>query len=128
MLGPQALDQVKLLRDLLESFGLYNRHAIGDDSSGNRGSIVQASILLNNPLIQEKLRAQKGSRLDALLNHEPPYSNSRIIEELFLATLSRFPIEKEKTMALRLVQDYRAQGAEDLLWSLINKLEFIANL
>ena len=128
MLGPQDLDQVKPLRDLLESFGLYNRHAIGDDSSGNRGSIVQASILLNNPLIQEKLRAQKGSRLDALLNHEPPYSNSRIIEELFLATLSRFPIEKEKTMALRLVQDYRAQGAEDLLWNLINKLEFIANL
>ena len=128
ILDPGDLDQVVPLRDLLESFGLYNRHAIGDDSGGNRGSIVQASILLNNPLIQEKFRAQKGSRLHTLLNHEPPYSNSQIIEELFLATLSRFPREKEKAMALRLVQDYRTQGAEDLLWSLINKLEFIANL
>ncbi len=128
MIGPDDLGSVKPLRDLLESFGLYNRYAVGDDSSGNRGSIIQASILLNNPLVQEKLRAQKGGRLHDLLNHEPHYDNSKIIEELFLATISRFPTEKEKEMALRLIQDYRTQGAEDLLWTLINKLEFIGNL
>ena len=58
--------------------------------------------------------------------HEPPYSNDQIVEELFLATLSRFPTEDEKKMAVKLLQEFHTQGAEDLLWSLINHLEFLA--
>jgi hypothetical protein len=130
MLDPDDLNQkeVKPLADLAASFGLYNRFAVGDDSGGSKGTIIQASILLNSPLIRERVRAQKGSRLDGLLNHEPPYSNAQIVEELFLATLSRFPTEEEKSMGVKLLQDYRTQGAEDLLWSLINHFEFIANI
>src|SRR3954464_1392487 len=36
----------------------------------------------------------------ALLEAEPPRSNSAIVEEMFLATLSRFPTEKEKAIAV----------------------------
>lgn len=129
-IDPDDLNQkgLKPLADLLASFGLYNRYAIGDDSGGTKGSIVQASILLNNPLIRERVKAQKGSRLFTLFQQEPPSSNAQIVEELFLATLSRFPTDREKEMAVRLLQDYHVQGAEDLLWSLINRLEFIANI
>jgi len=118
----------KPLADLLESFGHYNRYAVGDDSSGRKASVLQASMLMNNPLIRERVKAQKGSRLLALLEAEPPRSNSAIVEEMFLATLSRFPTEKEKDIAVKLVQEYRTVGAEDLLWALINRLEFIANI
>ena len=128
ILDPDDLNQkdMKPLADLVASFGLYNRFAVGDDSSGSKGSIIQASILLNSPLIRERVRVQKGSRLESLLAHDPPYSNDQIVEELFLATLSRFPTIEEKGMAVKLLQDLHAQGAEDLLWSLINHLEFLA--
>jgi hypothetical protein len=128
ILDPDDLNQkdMKPLADLVASFGLYNRFAVGDDSSGNKGSIIQASILLNIPLIRERVRVQKGSRLESLLAHDPPYSNDQIVEELFLATLSRFPTTEERNIAVKLLQDLHAQGAEDLLWSLINHLEFLA--
>ncbi|MSO23048.1 MAG: DUF1549 domain-containing protein [Acidobacteria bacterium] len=127
ILDPDDLNQkdMKPLADLVASFGLYSRF-LGDDSSGSKGSIVQASILLNSPLIRERVRVQKGSRLESLLTHEPPYSNDQIVEELFLATLSRFPTADERNTAVKLLQDFHAQGAEDLLWSLINHLEFLA--
>jgi hypothetical protein len=130
MIDPDDLNQkgLKPLADLLASFGLNNRYAIGDDSGGTRGTVVQASILLNNPLVLERVKANKGSRLAELLQHEPPYTNAYIVEELFLATLSRFPSEQERKLAIGLVEEYRTQGAEDLLWSLVNRLEFMANI
>jgi hypothetical protein len=127
MIDPDDLGRVKPLADLLASFGLNNRYSVGDDS-GTKGSVIQASVLLNNPLVLERVKAQKGSRLYDLLQHEPPHTNSEIVEELFLATLSRLPSEQEKGIAVKLLQDYHVQGAEDLLWSLINRLEFGANI
>jgi hypothetical protein len=117
----------KPLADLLDAFGHYNRYAVGDDSSGLKSSVLQASMLMNNPLIHERVKAKKGSRLFALLEAEPPRSNAEIVEELFLATLSRFPTAKEKEVAVKLLQEYRTAGAEDLLWALLNRFEFIAN-
>jgi hypothetical protein len=129
MLDPEDLSQpeVKPLADFAANFGLNNRFNAGDDSGGRKGSIIQASILLNDPLVLDRVHAQKGSRLYNLLNHEPPFSNAQVVEGLFLATLSRFPTETEKQSAVQLLQEYRTQGAEDLLWTLINKPEFIAD-
>jgi hypothetical protein len=83
---------------------------------------------MNNPLVRERVKAQKGSRLLALLEAEPPRSNDAIVEEMFLATLSRFPTQKEKEIAVKLLREYRTVGAEDLLWALINRFEFVANM
>ena len=128
MIDPDDLNSkgMKPLADLLASFGLNNRYSVGDDGA-TKGSIVQASVLLNNPLIRDRVKAEKGSRLFDLLRQDPPRSNAEIVEELFLATLSRFPSEQERTIAVKLLEEYHAQGAEDLLWSLINRLEFSAN-
>jgi len=122
-----SLPAAKPLADFAANFGLNNRFNAGDDSGGRKGSIIQASILLNDPLVLDRVRAQKGSRLYTLLNHEPPFGNTQIVEELFLATLSRFPTETEKQNAVGLLQEYRTQGAEDLLWTLVNKPEFLAD-
>ncbi len=128
MIDPDDLGgKVKPLADLLAMFGLNNRYAVGDDT-GTKGSIVQASALLNNPLIKDRVKAQKGSRLSDLLQREPPLGNERIVEELFLATLSRFPSEPERKIAVQLLEQYHTQGAEDLLWSLLNRVEFFANI
>ena len=55
--------------------------------------------------------------------------DARIVEELFLATLSRFPDRGERQEALahlRAAQD-RRQAYVDLVWALINTREFILN-
>ena len=112
------------LFDALASFGLDDR-LLGVRSLGS--SMVQASILMNSTLVKEKIGIQEGSRLHSLLNVEPPKSNAEIVEELFLATLGRFPTKAELEFGARLLAEHNAQGAEDLLWVLLNKPEFVLN-
>ena len=56
-------------------------------------------------------------------------SDARVVEELFLATLSRSPNEDEKRAALDRVSAApdREAGLTDVLWALINTREFILN-
>ena len=91
-------------------------------------STLQSSVLLNSVLLKEKLKVDaKGSRLGALLTAEPPKTNKEIVEELFLATLARFPSPEESAFGEKLLSEHHAKGGEDLLWALINKPEFILN-
>jgi len=111
------------VRSLLAVFGQSNR----DQGEKNlAGSMVQTSTLLNSKLIKEYTRADKG-RLGSLLRTEPPPSNETIVEELFLSSLGRFPTPGEKRLGVLQLQQYREAGAEDLLWSLLNKTEFLFN-
>jgi hypothetical protein len=112
------------LFDALASFGLDDR-LLGVRSLGS--SMVQASILMNSTLVKEKIRIQEGSRLHSLWNVEPPKNNAEIVEELFLATLARFPTKAESEFGARLLAEHHAQGSEDLLWVLLNKAEFVLN-
>jgi len=92
-----------------------------------KGTMVQASLLLNSKIVKEKVQAKPGSRLYKLLNQDPPLSNDQIVDELFLSALTRYPTSEEKRVAVKQIQDYRTQGAEDVLWALFNKLDFIFN-
>ncbi len=120
--SPDDLDPK--LRRLLASFGLDDR-TLGTKSLGS--SVVQSAILLNSGLVKEKIRIQEKNRLYNLLNAEPQKPNAEIVEELFLATLSRFPLKEEAVFGARLLAEHHSQGAEDLLWVLINKPEFLLN-
>ena len=62
-----------------------------------------------------------------MLTQDPPLANEQIAEELFLAVLSRHPTAQEKQVAVARLQKYRDAGGEDLLWALLNKLEFLFN-
>jgi hypothetical protein len=111
------------IRALLADFGQSNRDQ-GEKSLAS--SMVQASALLNSALIKDRVRADRG-RLKTLLKADPLLSNEVITEELFLATLGRFPTDREKRIGATQIQEYRETGAEDLLWSLLNKTEFLFN-
>ena len=75
--------------------------------------------------VMKKINAPN-SRLSQLLNKR---AADEIVEELFLATLSRFPTEEEKKLA----QEHRPSRPDrnavyaDILWALINTREFILN-
>ncbi len=112
------------IRKVLASFGLDDR-TLGTRSLSS--SPVQASILLNSDLVKEKLKSDKKGRLWKLMHAEPPKSNETIVEEIFLATLSRFPSAAESQFGVKLVAENHDAGAEDLLWALLNRPEFLLN-
>ena len=119
-LGGKDLEDI---RSLVSTFGQSNRDQ-GDKSLA--GTMVQTSALLNSNFIKDRVRADKG-RLAALMKADPPPSNETVVAELFLATLGRLPVDKEKALAVAQLQQYRESGAEDLLWSLLNRTEFLFN-
>ncbi len=112
------------LRQLLQFLGQGNRDSVEKDISG---SMIQASALLNSKFVRERVKIQEKGRLYKLLNHDPPLSNEEVIDELFLAFLSRFPRETECKIALDTLQQRHGQGLEDLAWSLVNKPDFLLN-
>jgi hypothetical protein len=114
------------LRDmfnLLQCFGQTDREEMPSD----RSSLVQSASLLNSEAVMKKIKIQKGSRLDSLLHANPPISDAEVVRELFLATISRYPTEREENVGLKLLAGQREQGAEDLFWALLNRIDFIFN-
>ena len=69
--------------------------------------------------------AAMDSRVAQLVKSDKP--NAEIIDTLYLATLSRPPRPEETQLALSWLDADRQQGAEDLQWSLLNKLDFVFN-
>jgi hypothetical protein len=121
--SPQDVDKSDpAMYRALQAFGQCDRYAIEAD---RKPSMVQAAILLNDKLIRERLVVQKDSRLEQLLRSDPPLPNEKIVEDLYLAALSRFPSEKEKQQGAEMIARHRDQGAEDLLWTLVNRLDFL---
>jgi len=53
--------------------------------------------------------------------------NRRIIEKIFLQTISRQPSPKETQVGLKAMAADRRIGAENLQWALLNSPEFIFN-
>ena len=71
---------------------------------------------------------------DSVGGKRPPYtrsnsslSDARVIEELFLATLGRYPAGSEVDLALQAMKGNRIAGAENLAWALLNKIDFLYN-
>jgi hypothetical protein len=107
---------------LLRTFGQANREQF-DRQSG--GSILQAMMLMNSPFVTRRVRAEAGCLVEQLVNSSQP--TAQLVDELYLATLSRPPSPEEKRIALGWLDEDRKQGAEDLQWSLLNKLDFVFN-
>jgi Protein of unknown function (DUF1549)/Protein of unknown function (DUF1553) len=109
-------------KTFLRTFGQSNREQF-DRQPG--GSILQAMSLMNSPFVNKKVLAENGSRVEQLVNSAK--SNAEIVDELYLATLSRLPSAQEKQLAVSWLEKDRKQGAEDLQWGLLNKLDFVFN-
>ena len=105
-----------------QTFGLANREQF-DRQTG--GSILQAIMLMNSPFVTRRVVADNGSLVDQLVKSAK--SSAEIVDEMYVFTLSRHPLPQEKELAVSWIEKDRRQGAEDLQWSLLNKLDFIFN-
>jgi hypothetical protein len=87
-------------------------------------SIPQALMLMNNPTIQQRIRAQATNLLARILSS---YSrDEEALRMVYLRTLSRKPSDREQEKALAYVKKVgnRSEAFEDILWALVNSTEF----
>lgn len=105
-------------------FGRPVRNSTCDCERPTAPAVPQALFLMSDPIVLEKLA--KG-RLAKLLSRQCP--DADIIDEVFLASLSRFPDANEKQAALEHITSAkdRLPALIDIVWALINTREFILN-
>jgi hypothetical protein len=89
-------------------------------------TVVQALFLANHPSILGKIGAADG-RIAKLAKEQP--DAKKAIEELYLWTLSRPPLESElqTCMIYMKASPMHQRGLEDVMWSLLNTREFQLN-
>ena len=110
----------------LKLFGRPQRTTPCECERATGASIAQALHLMNAPGIQAKLTHRGGSieRWAAMKD------DARMIEDVYLTCVSRFPDSAEKGTAREYLASHpakRRQAVEDLVWSLLNSLEFVFN-
>lgn len=110
--------------DFLQMYGRPNLLQIPEIKASP--SLNQALHMLVGKTYTEKI-SRKGGRLDRLIQEDA--SHGEVIQELYLAALSRFPSSLELAeleSTLRNSSDKR-RAWEDLMWSLITSREFAFN-
>ena len=111
--------------------GFLNPFYPGDREDTDRrrdGSDQQALTLMNNNLVMTRTRSSLVNGQPSLLRQHVDKSNRELIDSLYLAVLSRYPNESERaTATAALSAGNRTQAAENLLWSLYNKVDFFFN-
>ncbi|MFN8766514.1 MAG: DUF1549 and DUF1553 domain-containing protein [Pirellulaceae bacterium] len=109
--------------DFLKAFGKPDRLLSCECERSSDTSLAQSLQLLNGGLVREKIEA-KSNRLGMLLREEA--SREAIIEQLYLATLSRRPTDQEQQAMIEHLErsDHLRRACEDLLWALLNSKEF----
>ena len=108
----------------LDIYGRPQRDSVG--GRDNKANLSQALHILVGSTYNRKL-GQPGGRLETLLSRRA--SDREVIEELYLATLSRYPADEELDRLTALVRSHpqRGEALEDMLWALITSREFAEN-
>jgi hypothetical protein len=113
------------ITQFLDSFLRGNRD---DEDRRPDGSPIQALNLMNDPFVVSRIRATGSEANASLLQKSLAGTNEQLISNLFLVVLSRYPNDTEKLAAnAALSAGNRTRGAENLLWTLYNKVDFIFN-
>ena len=101
-------------------------------------SLGEALHMLAGYTFNEKI-TKPGGRLDQLLQEnfwleiqgklKPEGVNAKIIEELYVLALSRFPTQQERSRLGKMVSEHpsRREAFEDLFWALLTSREFSEN-
>jgi hypothetical protein len=108
----------------LKTFGQPARELACECEREGDSNLAQALQLINGPTVNEKLRAVN-NRIGRLLAKK--LSEREILNDLYLATLSRLPTEEDVKVSLEHVgkaQDKR-KAWEDVHWALVNSKEFL---
>jgi hypothetical protein len=111
----------------LKLFGRPVRASACECERATEPSVAQVLHVLNSPEIHAKIAHEDGT-VARLVRQVP--DDGKLVEELYLTCFCRLPDGSERAAAVAYLGRDRAkrrQSAEDLLWSLMNTLEFVFN-
>lgn len=111
------------VRYFMQTFGQSNR---SNPAKPLTGSPLQPLLLMQSSVVTDRIKAAKDSRVQRLLDTYNT-DNGRVVDELFLATLSRPASNSERQVALTALDKDRMEGAQNLQWALINQVDFFFN-
>lgn len=114
-------------RAFLDAFNRGNRDTIPRRQDG---SILMWLNLMNSTFTTSRARATGNNASPYLAALARDGSNEQIVEDMFLAFLSRRPTEYERGVALKRLENAatpaaRTTAVEDLAWALMNKIDFL---
>jgi hypothetical protein len=128
--GTRALElyDSAVVSQFLRTFGRHQRVITCQCERSNEPSLVQALHISNGETIMKKLAAKDGKVESSLASGLPNY---RVIEELYLSALSRFPTDRELAELLTVLndapQEQRRAVVEDAFWAILSSREFLFN-
>lgn len=112
----------------LNTFGRGNRDTV---PRSNDGTILQGLTMMNDSFVTSRVRAAAASSATPNLTRRllaSGMTNQQMVEEMFLTVLNRYPTSAEATAALNSFNGRdRTQATEDLVWALLNKVDFLYN-
>jgi hypothetical protein len=120
-----ALADGEYQHPFLEAFGRPARAMACECERGSDTTLTQALQLVGGRVVQDKIHSDRGRVARLMASGR---KNGDIVDELFLATLTRHPSpEEDKGLVDRLdhAGPHQRQVVEDLLWALINHKEFL---
>ncbi len=117
---------IRVYHGFLAVFGRPQRNVACECERPEDTSLAMALDLINGGTVNSKLAHPQG-RVAQLLKSGKP--DADVIDELYLACLSRPPTGGETTAAAKLIAQApnRKEGVEDVLWALLNMKEFLFN-
>jgi hypothetical protein len=88
------------------------------------GSITQALLLMNNPLLNQRMKVRGNTMLAQILKENS--NNDQAVNAVYLRTLARKPTDRERSRCREYIEKVgsRADAFEDILWALVNSTEF----
>jgi Protein of unknown function (DUF1553) len=115
----------------LQAFGRNARRIVCECERSDEPTMVQVLNLSNGATLNEKLHAP-GNRLEKLLKlRRAGMSSAALVDETYLACLSRYPTETERQQLLALLPPpgapTEAETLEDVFWGLMSSREFLFN-
>jgi hypothetical protein len=115
----------ELVHPFLKDFGQPARADACECERGSDFTLEQALQIVGGRTLHSKVIANE-NRIGKLLKSNA--DNATLVDQLFLATLSRHPAPSERNLAVAELAAHpndRRRSAEDLFWTLMNHPEFL---
>ena len=138
--GTKGWEQAdKLKDDLQRQFTTVFGNDENAEADTFNGTVLQALMLMNGELTSKAISKEKGSVLresvDEIMKKKVRGADVALLNDLYLSALSRYPTQKERTLAQKVVLDTLAKSKEkdpidayqDIFWALLNSSEFVLN-
>jgi hypothetical protein len=110
------------VQGFMKTFGQSNRD---DMPKKVPPSSLQAMLMMQSRVVTDRIDSSQGGLVKMLLDSEK--DDRRLVEQIFLHTISRKPTATEATVGLKSLAPDRRRGAENLQWALLNSPEFLFN-